>query len=298
MGNKRKRSLPSAAILRQLTAIARKRRIDLGPAAFELIGVSKTNYVLRLNENETILHLHYIVAQTVHQGCCYYEPSVEEPGISESLIGTDALDLETYQTPIYIAALDAVFGSMKRAADEVIVLKGENIAKAGSRAEVVCKEALRLLPPLSTRKGNSWTIANVGVIGSILALLRKDAKIHLLASDFYTGVAGKEVNGVRVEYGQATPSLVAESDVAIVTGMSLSNGTLPEILRVSKRNGTKLVMFTETGANFAEEYVRMGVDVVVAEPFPFYLVGPGDTRLEVYRRRNGDQGGYVPQQVF
>jgi hypothetical protein len=43
-------------------------------------------------------------------------------------------------------------------------------------------------------------------------------------------------------------------------------------------------MFAETGANFGEEYCRtIGVDVVVSEPFPFYIF-QGVTRIEIYRR--------------
>jgi len=42
--------------------------------------------------------------------------------------------------------------------------------------------------------------------------------------------------------------------------------------------------YCETGANLCEEYVRMGVDTAIAEPFPFYIFG-GTTRIDIYRRK-------------
>jgi hypothetical protein len=43
-------------------------------------------------------------------------------------------------------------------------------------------------------------------------------------------------------------------------------------------------MFAETGANFAREYCNYGIDLVVSEPFPFYMVSNGESLIDIYRR--------------
>jgi outer membrane protein assembly factor BamB len=98
---------------------------------------------------------------------------------------------------------------------------------------------------------------------------------------------GKEIwsrqfNG-RPKWGYSG-SVLVDGDLAIVTGMTIFNDSLEEIVEVAQSRGTKLLMFCETGANFAEEYCRsIGVDTVVSELFPFYIF-QGTSTIEVYRR--------------
>ncbi len=267
-------------LLKQAATAARSR---LPEEAFRLIGMSRTSYVLKLTEIETILHLHYVTAQTIGHGCCYYDASTDEPGIAETIVGSDALSVNG-DSPIAIAALDAVFASIIRDPDDQKTIDGQTFQKASLRARIVCEEAYRLLRQMKKRR-DKWTIANIGVIGTILSMLGEDSTIRVTASDYYRGVAGKTVHGAKVEYGVVSPELIRAADVAIVTGMTLANNTLPELLDAARESGTRMVVFAQTGANFAEEYTRLGVDSIVSEPFPFYLVGSGPNVVRIYRRQ-------------
>ena len=66
--------------------------------------------------------------------------------------------------------------------------------------------------------------------------------------------------------------------------MTIATDSLELIVEEARKAGTKLLIFAETGAYFAEEYCRtIGVDAVVSEPFPFYIF-QGASTIEVYRR--------------
>jgi hypothetical protein len=275
--------VPPKDILHHLLEVASSRKKGISRDVFTLRGLWLTHYILHLDEKSTILNLHYVQAQTLGHGCSYFEPSEEEPGLSESLLGKNVLELRTEYRSIQIAGLDAAFSSLNGTPSDSVVLDGTNIRKNAARAELVCREVLRLLKGRTPKGAKKYKIVNVGVIGNFLYMLSQRKNIILSASDFYKGVVGKSIYGVRVEHGTKTPDLIAEADVGIVTGMTLANKSMEEIIESAQENGTALVMFAETGANFASEYCKMGVDVVVSEPFPFYLSSNGRTKINIYR---------------
>jgi uncharacterized protein (DUF4213/DUF364 family) len=76
---------------------------------------------------------------------------------------------------------------------------------------------------------------------------------------------GKKLFGeAEVFYGKHTLDLVKQSDVAIVTGMTLTTEILDEIIKVAKENDTKVIIFAETGAHLGEFYLNAGADVVIS----------------------------------
>jgi hypothetical protein len=272
-------------ILERLTEVARKESRRLRPEVMILRGVWRTTYVLRLNLKSTTFFLNYLLAQTVGQGCSYYDSQLDEPGISESLLGKNILEVKTESRSLQIAMLDAAFSSFRKPpSSRRYTLTGSNIEKADARAKIICKEALSWIRQKGRRRGGKLKILHAGVVGNILSELavRKDTEI--LATDFYEGIVGKTLFGVRIEHGSKTPDLVAQADLAIITGMSLANDTLDTVLDAALENKTSLAVFAETGANFAYEYCRMGIDLVISEPFPFYLSCPGTTIIDIYRR--------------
>jgi hypothetical protein len=278
-----------------LEAFARKAEeatASCDPEAFILRGLWRTDYVLRVNENASVFHLHYVIAQTLEQGCCYYEPESEEVHLGEGLLGRSVFEFASEQRSLRIAALDAVFAStyLGDAPDKVYHLDGRNIEKADRRAEIVCKEVLSILESKSPKHVGARKVVNVGVVGNILSVLGRQETVESRATDLYPGVIGSRVHGVTVEngsgsfYGSRTLELVRESDVAIVTGMTLETNTLDEIVAAALDSGTGLVVFAETGSHFGREYCKMGVDAVIGEPFPFYLSCGGTSRINIYRR--------------
>ena len=295
-------------VLRVLEDKARSKAREFSEDILTIRGIWRCDYVLRLSIQESVFNLHYVLVQTVGQGCSYYDPASDQPTISESLIGDNVLGTEFRSRALRVAALDAVYFSLNGRPNESKVIKGTNVEKAAQRATIVCNEALLLLEK-KTPKKQKLTVLNVGVVGSFLSVLaahkaigvHPELDIQITASDLYDEVAGTQLHGVTVEHGTYADSklrasdiplgtrtleLIAEADVAIVTGMTLANGTIDGILETALKNKTALLIFAETGAHFAEEYCDMGVDTVVSEPFPFYLTCSGPTQIDIYRRKD------------
>jgi Putative heavy-metal chelation len=251
----------------------------LSADATTIRGVWNTSYVIELAEASSRLHLHYVVVQTVAQGCCYYEPTIETPGVSEALIGLNVLSARLVGQAWHIAALDAVFAELCREADDQHVISGSNIEKAEGRASLIASEVTRLLGSMR----RPARVANIGVVGDVVDALKRSPEVEVLASDFYQQIVGRTIHGVEVAHGSLTPQIVADADVALVTGMTLANGTIDEIMDVAQANGTAVVVFAQTGAHFAELYCDLGVRTVISEPLPFYLTGSGPTTIDVFR---------------
>ena len=271
-------------ILRALRESIAARARRAAESRRRIVGVTRTTYVLRLSPAETVLHLHYVLVQTDAFGCCYYDASTDEPGIDEHVIGRDAFDVSEAVTPIGVAALDAIYGAFVVPASRKYILTGTNIEKAEKRATIVVREVRSLLKRRRLKDPGKPRVLNVGIVGSILGQLADCGDIELRGSDFYRGVAGTRVHGAEVVFGSETPKLVGWADVAVVTGMTLANDTLAGILAAARESGTGLIIFAQTGAHFAEAYLKLGVDVVVSEPFPFYLVNGGPSTVGVYRK--------------
>ena len=293
-------------ILGLLEDRARAKVVNHSDEVVILRGIWRCDYIIKLNAQESVFNLHYVLAQTLGIGCSYYDPDIETPLMEESLLGRNVLEQDLGSRVLRVAALDAVYRSLKTSPAESILLDGTNVDKAKKRGELICHEVFSLLKKRPARAG-AFTVLNVGVVGSILSILMShktyglhpDMNIHVTATDLYERIIGSQVHGVTVEHGTygiaerhtsqvslgaRTLELVAEADVAIVTGMTLANGTLNGILNTALNNGTALIIFAETGANFASEYCTMGFDVVVSEPFPFYLTSDGPTQIDIYRR--------------
>ena len=183
-------------------------------------------------------------------------------------------------TPVNIALLDAMFSSLSPKADEEFLISGED--KAGQRADIVCNEVQNM----SRKKilPERPKIVNVGAIGCIIEKLSNKG-MDVTATDLDKDIIGKELAGVRIADGALhTERLVAESDIALITGMTISNGSLPELIKIAKENNTKIMMVSETGAGFGRAYCDLfDIDVVVSEPYPFYVFRCY-SEIKIYRR--------------
>ncbi len=148
---------------------------------------------------------------------------------------------------------------------------------------IIVEEALNLIN-YTNLKHDKPLVCNVGVVGNIIKKLLKN-DIDVVGTDFDDEIVGKRLfEKVEIFHGSKTMEMISKSDVAIVTGMALATNTLDEIINVSKKSNTKLLVFAETGANFGSFYVDNGVDSVVSEPYPFYIF-QGKTSINVYRKQ-------------
>jgi hypothetical protein len=73
------------------------------------------------------------------------------------------------------------------------------------------------------------------------------------------------------------------SDLAIITGMTLANRTLPGLMETAKAHNTSTMIWAITGRNFGEYYIEHGIDCVISDPSPVLLL-PGPGKIEIWRR--------------
>lgn len=262
-------------------ALLRERALELLSGAtdedFLVRGIWKVELAFKPNPAERTFKYTFWLAMTRGQGCCYCTGDDER---GRELVGSDVRELSKEKTCISIAALDSLYASMPRRPAASYQLVGNPVGKTDARTEIILHEAERLVTGICSRKPR---VVNVGLVGNVV----RDLVAHgydVRASDMERDTVGTRVHGVLVEDGTRTFDLVRDSDLAIVTGMTIATDSLELIVEEARKAGTKLLVFAETGANFGEEYCRtVGVDAVVAEPFPFYIF-QGTSTIEVYRK--------------
>ncbi len=240
-------------------------------------GMWKVELAFRPNVDERTFCYTFWLVMTRGQGCCYC--TGDDPRGRE-LVGSDARELLGDKTCISIAALDGLYASLPRRPAAVRDISGQPAEKTAERTAVIVEEAERLLPRTG---GRPPRVVNVGVVGNVIREL-KARGCDVRATDMERNMVGSEIHGVTVEDGTRTFDEVRDADLAIVTGMTIATDSLGPIIDEAREASTRLLVFAETGANFGEEYCRtLGVDAVVAEPFPFYIF-QGTSRIEVFRR--------------
>lgn len=265
--------------LETLTEIGIEKSKNLPDEAFRIRGLWRTDLLFRPNPAERAFSYTYLLVQTVGEGACYCDriPPLQE---GFPLLNQDCREIHHDYRCFRVATLDAMFSAFEKHPDESMTITGNSAEKAVWRAGIVVDEIVRLLELSGADRG---CVVNVGVIGNIIRMLRERG-IQATATDGDPLLVGSRVQDVSVEGMERTVELVEECDVAAITGMIISTNTMEEIFAAARRGGTKLVMFCETGANLCEEYVRLGVDTAIAEPFPFYIFS-GTTRIDVYRKK-------------
>jgi len=183
------------------------------------------------------------------------------------------------------AIADLVIGQVSRPADEQIVLDETLRGKYTARAEIFADEATRVLQGrgAEARTGNRRRVLVVGATAGILhALLGRG--LDVCATDLASDVVGRTLGGVQVLDGRvANARLMKDADLAIVTGISLTNGTMPELMSLAKIHNTSTMIWAVTGKNFGHYYTDHGVDSVISDPSPFLLL-PGPATIAIWRR--------------
>ncbi len=245
------------------------------------------SWLLNLNYQpsaaERLFQYDVALVQVQATGAAYSSYGSLDKSELNSLVGNDAREMITEDySPVNIALLDAMFASLSPQADEKFSLSGSN--KAGKRADIVCNEVQNLCRKKLIPKHAK--LVNVGAIGCIIEKL-KQQNFSLTATDLDENIIDKKLGGIKIADGALhTMKLVAEADLAIVTGMCITNGSLAEIIAVAKKNNTKIMLVAETGAGFGRTYCELfGIDLVVSEPFPFYIFNC-HSELLIYRKGN------------
>jgi hypothetical protein len=265
--------------LDELANIGREKSKDYPDEAFKIRGLWRTDLLFRPNPDERTFNYTYLLVQTIREGACYCSTI---PALAEGfpLLGQDCRTAQFKYRCFEVATIDAMFSAFEKHPDETRRMSGTSAEKALWRSRIIVDETLRQLELAGVDRGR---VVNVGVIGNLVKML-KERGIDVVGTDEDPALVGAELGGIPIHGEERTVEFVEECDVAVMTGMIISTDTMEDILAAARRGGTRLIMFCETGANICEEYVKLGVDSAIAEPFPFYIFG-GATRIDIYRRR-------------
>jgi hypothetical protein len=198
--------------------------------------------------------------------------------ILQSRLYRDYIDRTTF--------VDLIMGHVSRPADQQIRLHGAVNAKYVARSRIFADEAEKICRRKGSKnlKGNKPRVLVVGATAGIISALVTRG-FDVSATDLWPEAVGKELGGVKVLSGKvANAPLMKEADLAIMTGMTLANRTLPGLMTLAKKHNTSTMIWAVTGRNFGHYYTEHGADCVISDPSPFLLL-PGPATIGIWRRK-------------
>ncbi|MDD5659150.1 MAG: DUF364 domain-containing protein [Actinomycetota bacterium] len=150
------------------------------------------------------------------------------------------------------------------------------IGNLRSKANQRANELIKDIPPKS----------KVLLIGAVTEIIEAahNRDLCLSVTDLEYKKVNLKIDGTIIGDGiNKTLEKLKHSDYAIVTGMTFSNNTADDIIKVCRENKTKLIFFMETGANFGNKLINYGAEKVLSEYFPFYDFC-GNTKFVVFKK--------------
>ena len=184
------------------------------------------------------------------------------------------------------ALIDLVIGHVSPPATHQLVVDQILRDKYAARSRLFADEAeavLRRKGPAAI-KGRKPCILVIGATSGILdALVARG--VEVTATDMSPDVVGKNLGGVTVRDATENGSLIEAADLAIITGMTLPNRTLPGLIEAAKTHNTSTMIWAVTGKNLGHYYTEQGIDCVISDPAPFLQL-PGPAAIGVWRREH------------
>ncbi len=228
-----------------------------------------------------------IIVKTASCGCALL-PNEDAPRQIPALVGTNLLSRHTFPRQLRVAAWDAVAASIRSdAPHRAEVLNGPAATQAALRARMVADEVDRCALSLGLPK--ACRVALIGFSHEIYRALR-DRRYDVHVGELDARCDMSVVPRHRTTLGRHSGrTALRHTDVAVITGMTIANGTLDGLLRQASAARCGVVLYAETGHALLSLLPRLGiVDSVVSEPFPFYVFG-APTRAFVVRHRRNQQ---------
>jgi hypothetical protein len=239
-------------------------------------GERKTRYTLRL-------------AQAENYGTAFGSVSPLRD-TDHALVGDDSraiLQDRRFRDDIDRAALiDLVIGHIPAAATHQVIVDQILRDKYALRSRLFADEADILLrrKGLGATKGRKPFILVIGATAGIIdALVTRGFEVK--ATDMCPDVVGKKLGGVTVCDAIENGSLIKAADLAVITGMTLPNRTLPALIEAAKTHNTSTMIWAITGKNLGHYYIEQGVDCVISDPAPFLQL-PGPASFGIWRREH------------
>jgi Putative heavy-metal chelation len=184
------------------------------------------------------------------------------------------------------ALIDLVVGHVSAPASHQVVVDQVLREKYARRSRLFADEAdavLRRKGPGAIKRRQPCILVIGATSGIIDALVTRGLDVS--ATDMSPDVLGKSIGGVMVRDATENVSLIEAADLAIITGMTLPNRTLPGLIEAAKAHNTSTMIWAVTGKNLGHYYTEQGIDCVVSDPAPFLQL-PGPATIGVWRREH------------
>jgi hypothetical protein len=245
------------------------------PAQLHAVGAFWVRQSTQFPGTDTKYRNYYLVlrVESGFGGCCVERDQLDSV-IAEELSGRSVAELlRDERTPVRIAALDAYLSLVRphreAAQAQVFMLPhGTPLQRAKARDQAIAS-LLRIEPGMR--------VGLIGVVNPLVDAIRALGGI-CLPCDFNMQ---RTADGTEVAKDMA-PAL-AQADMIIATGMTLSNGSFDEILAATRLRNIPLIVYAQTGSAIVPCFLGDGVAAVSAEPFPFSQFSADPTPIHLYR---------------
>jgi hypothetical protein len=279
---------PSAFSLEAAESWALETARKLPPQPFRLTAFWHIDFIRQPVPQERKTRYTIRLAQSENYGlACGLEPAVAD--LNPDFVGKDVrqiLNDGLCRDRIDRTALvDLIMGHLSESASEYITLDSTLRDKYVDRARIFANEAEKIIERkgLGTLKGGGARILVIGATAGVIGVLIKRG-FDVSATDLSPAIVGMELGGVKVRNAEfANTSLMKKADLAIITGMTLPNRTLPGLMKLAKKYNTSTMIWAITGRNFGRYYIDHGADCVISDPSPFLLL-PGPATFAIHRR--------------
>jgi hypothetical protein len=214
-------------------------------------------------------------------GCAFYDDYPIER--VDSLVGLPILAARQLSFPVQIAVLDALYSVHRERlpCDATVTINGTHREKALRRTEAICDEVAFIRDRMG-RKGRASVVSLIGV-SKLQALTLVSRGFKIQAWDRDRDYVGAQIApDVSVRYAADVDEQLSGADIALISGMTIGNNSLWDILRAAREHGVKTVCWAVTASNIAPFFRAAGLTSAVCEGFPPYFL-PGETRLRIYR---------------
>jgi hypothetical protein len=246
---------PSAFTLEAAEKWALQKSRNLLADQFRIRAFWYINFVWQAAPEERKTRYTIKLAQSEEYGrSCGLTPALPDP--DPDLVGKDARQLlrdGLCRDDIDRTALvDLIMGHIPGSASEYVELDALLAVKYATRARTFAAEADSILrrKGLENLKGQKPSVVVIGATAGIIGALIRQGFI-VSATDLAPEIVGRELGGVKVYNGIASNArLIKSADLAIITGMTLPNRTLPRIISLAKMNNTSTLIWAISGKNF------------------------------------------------
>jgi hypothetical protein len=265
-------------ILLHLKEILLKKTTDMQADEFVIRGIWNFTMQSQPNQAERIFTESGCLVATSGLGASF-RPASQSVPIPDSLTGQDGRQVVADDRGLQVAILDACYAVIPQTPIETYVIEGDTVRKSTQRARIVCKEVELIANRLAISKP---TVLMIGIVHTIIEQLQESGMITIL-SDLDQRLIGHGMAGAEIHDGRLNPLLIPDCDIILATGMTITTETLGTIVGSARKFNKPLVIYAQTGSNFAEEYIKLGIDSVLAEQYPWYCI-PGQSTIKVFRR--------------